>query len=145
MLYARKRATPLDSTTFVRRKLNPIPVRKRREVNAHPKSIAVIGVDAASVNVKNNQLEAPTYALAEAIKSPNCHPSDVPASSLEIIPAVWMTMREARASRPAIIGDEYRRKDPHHEATVVINVEVFEFVMEEMEEYMLKTRSKRNG
>lgn len=70
-LYAKNKATPLDSTTFVLRRLNPMPVRKTSDVTAHPKSIAVIGVDAASTNVESSQVAAPTYALADAINSRN--------------------------------------------------------------------------
>jgi hypothetical protein len=40
--------------------LNPMPVKNSKEVKAHPKSMAVIGVEAASMKVKNNQEAAPT-------------------------------------------------------------------------------------
>ena len=75
-LYAKNRATPLDSTTFVLRRPKPMPVRKINDVTAHPKSIAVIGVDAASANVESSHAAAPTYALADAINSRNWLPSD---------------------------------------------------------------------
>jgi hypothetical protein len=91
---------------LVLRILKPIPVRKRSEVKAHPKSIAVSGVEAASTKVRNIQAEAATYALAEAIRRAKEYPSDWLANSFETIPADWMTMRDAKASRPAMIGDE---------------------------------------
>lgn len=68
---ARNNATPLLSTTLVLLKLNPMAVKKIRVVNAQPNSIAVIGVDAASGNVWNNQADAATYAEDEAMRRRN--------------------------------------------------------------------------
>jgi len=117
-----------------------MPVRNIKVVTAHPKSIAVMGVDAASANVESSHAAAPTYALADAINNRNWLPSDWVARSLDIRPADWMTMREASPSSPAAKGVEYRRKVPHHLAAVVMYGE-----RPVAEEKRLKERRSRKG
>ena len=49
MLYARNKANADDSMTFVRLELKPMTVRKKKAVNADPRSVADRGDDAAAV------------------------------------------------------------------------------------------------